>query len=115
MTAKLAHFEISAPDDDALVTFYAELLDWPADSRGPGYTLIRPEQGPGGAIVEAPETRVTLGVTVDDVDATIARVNELGGEVLMPATDNGWVTKALVVDPAGNALSLIQDKPSSGR
>jgi predicted enzyme related to lactoylglutathione lyase len=38
-----------------------------------------------------------------------------GGTVLMPPTDNGWVVKALVADPAGNALSLIQDTPAAGR
>jgi hypothetical protein len=27
----------------------------------------------------------------------------------MPATDNSWVTKALVSEPAGNLLPLIQD------
>jgi len=26
----------------------------------------------------------------------------------MPATDNGWVTKAQVSDPAGNLVTLIQ-------
>lgn len=115
MTAKLAHFEISAPDDQALVSFYAQLLGWPTDPKGPGYTLVQPEHGPAGAIVESPENRITLGVTVDDLDALVARVVELGGQVLMPPTDNGWVTKALIADPGGNALSLIQDRPSARR
>lgn len=56
-----------------------------------------------------------LGVTIPDLDATVARVAELGGEVLMPPTDNGWVTKALVTDPDGNQLSLIAEQPGGGR
>jgi predicted enzyme related to lactoylglutathione lyase len=52
---------------------------------------------------------------VADLDATVARVRDLGGQILMPPTDNGWVTRALVTDPGGNALSLIQDRPSPGR
>jgi predicted enzyme related to lactoylglutathione lyase len=115
MTAKLAHFEILGPDDDALVAFYRDLLGWPTDDRGPGYTLIRPDGGPNGAIVESPDNGVTLGATVGDLDAAVARAAELGGQVLMPPTDNGWVTRALVADPAGNTLSLIQDRPSPGR
>jgi hypothetical protein len=31
-----------------------------------------------------------------------------GGDVVMPVTDNGWVRKAQVRDPAGNILTLIQ-------
>ena len=115
MTARLAHFEILGPDDQILVTFYRDLLGWAADGQGPGYTLVRPDGGPSGAIVEAPEHRVTLGVTVADLDAVVDRVIGLGGSVLMPPTDNGWVTRALVADPAGNTMSLIQDRPSSGR
>ncbi|MFZ0169619.1 MAG: VOC family protein [Candidatus Dormiibacterota bacterium] len=115
MTARLAHFEILGPDDRSLVAFYHDLLGWPTDSQGPGYTLVHPEGGPGGAIVESPDSRVTLGVTVADLDATVARVRDLGGQILMPPTDNGWVTRALVTDPGGNALSLIQDRPSPGR
>ncbi len=115
MTARLAHFEILGPDDGSLVAFYRDLLDWPTDSQGPGYTLVRPEGGPDGAIVESPDSRITLGVTVADLDTVVARVTELGGQVLMPPTDNGWVTRALVADPNGNTLSLIQDRPSSSR
>lgn len=43
----------------------------------------------------------------DHFDAAVADVERLGGQVLMPPTDNGWVRKALVTDPAGNRLSLI--------
>jgi predicted enzyme related to lactoylglutathione lyase len=54
---------------------------------------------------------VSFSVTIPDLEATITRVAELGGEVLMPPTDNGWVTEALVTDPDGNQLSLIAAKP----
>lgn len=66
-------------------------------------------------IVESPENRVILGVTVTDLHATVARAAELGGRILMPPTDNGWVARALIGDPAGNTLPLIADQPSSGR
>ncbi|MDQ2956952.1 MAG: VOC family protein [Actinomycetota bacterium] len=115
MIANLAHFEISAPNDQAVADFYAQLLGWSTDPKGPGYTLIRPHAGPAGAIVESPESRVCLGVTVDDLDAAIEQVVGLGGQVLMPATDNGWVRKASIADPAGNVMSLIQDRPAAGR
>lgn len=110
MSAPVAHFEINGPDEQALVASYTNLLGWPADHRGPGYTLVKPDSGPAGAIVESPESRLILGVTVNDLDAVVERVTGLGGQVVMPPTDNGWVSKALVTDPAGNTLSLIQDR-----
>ena len=56
------------------------------------------------------------GATNDgETCALRGRVAELGGHVLTPPTDDGLVTRALVADPAGNALSLVQNRPSSGR
>ncbi len=104
----IVHFDVAGPDEAALHRFYAGVLDWQVEPQGPGYALVRtPDGGPDGAVVEGSDASLTLGVAVDDLDATVARVAELGGEVLMPPTDNGWVVKALVVDPAGNRLSLI--------
>ena len=104
----IVHFDVAGPDEAALHRFYAGVLDWRVEPQGPGYALVRtPEGGPDGALVEGSDASLTLGVAVDDLEATVARVTELGGEVLMPPTDNGWVVKALVVDPAGNRLSLI--------
>ncbi len=108
MPAQIAHFDITGPDQHALADFYGHLLGWSVDPRGPGYTLLRPEAGPSGAVTDADQPSVTLGVTVSDLEGIVARVEALGGEVVMPPTDNGWVNKALVRDPAGNQLSLIQ-------
>ena len=104
----IVHFDVAGPDEAALHRFYSRVLDWRVDPQGPGYALVRtPDGGPDGAIVDGADASLTLGVAVDDLEATVARVAEHGGEVLMPPTDNGWVVKALVVDPAGNRLSLI--------
>lgn len=104
----IVHFDVAGPDEAALHRFYAGVLDWRVEPQGPGYALVRtPDGGPDGALVEGEAASLTLGVAVDDLDAAVARVAEHGGEVLMPPTDNGWVTKALVVDPAGNRIALI--------
>jgi uncharacterized protein len=104
----IVHFDVAGPDEAALHHFYAGVLDWNIEPQGPGYALVRtPDGGPDGALVEGEAASLTLGVAVDDLDAAVARVAEHGGEVLMPPTDNGWVTKALVVDPAGNRIALI--------
>jgi predicted enzyme related to lactoylglutathione lyase len=104
----IVHFDVAGPDEAALHRFYAGVLEWRVEPQGPGYALVRtPDGGPDGAVVEGEPPSLTLGVAVDDLDAAVARVTEHGGEVLMPPTDNGWVTKALVADPAGNRIALI--------
>jgi predicted enzyme related to lactoylglutathione lyase len=104
----IVHFDVSGPDEAALHRFYASVLGWTVEPQGPGYALVRtPGEGPDGALVEGEDASLTLGVAVDDLEGTVARVAEHGGEILMPPTDNGWVHKAIVVDPAGNRLSLI--------
>ena len=40
-----------------------------------------------------------------DLDQVAGRA---GGAVVMEPTDNGWVTKAQVTDPAGNVVTLIE-------
>ncbi|RKS77948.1 hypothetical protein CLV35_1653 [Motilibacter peucedani] len=75
---------------EGLAQFYGALLGWQVDERGPGYALLRPAQGPGGAVVDAEEARVTIGVTVDDLAATVELVTALGGQVLLPPIDDGW-------------------------
>ncbi|MDF0528949.1 VOC family protein [Tsukamurella sp. 8F] len=45
-------------------------------------------------------------ITVDDVAGTVARVDELGGEILMPGEVTPWGTLASVKDPMGAAICL---------
>ncbi|QPP07832.1 hypothetical protein G4Z16_17090 [Streptomyces bathyalis] len=104
----VVHFDISGSDDEDLHRFYGGLLGWQVDPKGPGYALVETPSGLGGAIVGAEHPGVVLGVAVPDLEQAIGHAGELGGTVVMPPTDNGWVTKAQVQDPAGNVLTLIQ-------
>jgi predicted enzyme related to lactoylglutathione lyase len=109
MSNPIVHFDLSGPDEGALHRFYGELLGWEVDAKGPGYALVRtPEGGPDGAIVESEGPSLALGVAVDDLDAAVAEALRLGGELLSGPVDNGWVKKALLRDPAGNKVSLIE-------
>ena len=105
--AEIAHFDIIGDDVEALGGFYGDLFGWRVTSRGLGYAQLDTDRL-RGAISEGPEPSLTIGVTVSDLAATLARAEQLGGSVAMPATDNGWVVKGQVRDPAGNVLTLIQ-------
>jgi predicted enzyme related to lactoylglutathione lyase len=104
----IAHFDVFGPETQPLHDFYSGVFGWEVDPRGPGYARVRtPGDAPDGAIVEADGSGLTIGVVVPDIDAAVAAAVERGGTVVMPPTDNGWVVKAQVTDPAGNRLSLI--------
>ena len=103
----IGHFDIAGGDIAGLSSFYRDVLGWAVEDRGPGYAQVE-TPSLRGALVEAPESSLTLGVVVDDLDAALLDAAAAGGSVVMPATDNGWVRKAQVADPAGNVLTLIQ-------
>lgn len=105
----IGHFDIAGPDTRTLQDFYAAVFAWEVAEQGPGYALVKtPEGAPDGAVVEAGEASLTIGVVVPDLDRALAAAEARGGRVVMPATDNGWVAKAQVADPAGNVVTLIR-------
>ena len=105
----IGHFDIAGPDIAPLGKFYAALFGWDVTPRGPGYAMLAtPEGGPNGALVETPEASLTLGIVVPDLAQVLKRAVSEGGAVAIPVTDNGWVKKAQITDPAGNLLTLIQ-------
>lgn len=105
----IGHFDIAGPDAEVLGGFYGTVFGWRIDPQWPGYALVDTPQGtPGGAIVEAESAALTIGVVVPDIDAALAAAAANGGSVAMPATDNGWVRKGVLVDPAGNRVTVIQ-------
>jgi predicted enzyme related to lactoylglutathione lyase len=105
----VGHFDVAGPDLIRLCSFYSGVFGWSVTPRGPGYAQLEtPGSSAGGALVEQPEPAITLGIVVPDLAAALANAEANGGRIEMPITDNGWVRKAQVRDPAGNLLTLIQ-------
>jgi predicted enzyme related to lactoylglutathione lyase len=105
----IGHFDVAGPDEIALQRFYAGTFGWTVDAKGPGYALVEtPKGSANGAISEAEQASLTIGIVVSDLDASLASAQRLGGRVVMPVTDNGWVKKAVIGDPAGNRMTVIQ-------
>ena len=109
----IVHFDVCGPQEQELHNFYGGLLGWKVQPQGPGYALVDTPGGLRGAIADAEQAAVTLGVAVPDLAAALRNAEQLGGSVIMPPTDNGWVVKAQVKDPAGNLLTLIQMRTKS--
>src|SRR5215218_2672580 len=105
--------ELVTPDLAAARAFYAELFGWgahdipghfPRTSFSLGDLLV----GGGHAPVpqEGPAARWTISFRVADADQSAARVQELGGAVLLPPMDVPVGRFAIVADPAGASFSV---------
>lgn len=113
MAAKVIHFEVVGKDGPALQEFYGELFGWKVDAENPQrYGLVTADDaGIGGGIGPTPDGTpgyVTFYVQTDDGAATLRRVEELGGRVLMPLTEVvPGTTIALFADPEGHVIGLM--------
>ena len=134
MAHTIVHFEIYVDDMERAKTFYTKTLGWTFGSfRGGEYTLVYPSgevsQGPatvginGGMLLRpgpAPENNkaapnaFVCTVSVDDIDAVIAKVEQCGGRVDMPIDDIPGLGKlAYVRDTEFNMIGLLQ--PNMGQ
>ena len=121
MKHTFAHFEIPADDVRRAKTFYAELFGWQiAQAEGfEDYWLIQTgdEQDLGGGLMkrEAPGQVPVSYVQVESVADYAAKVEELGGKVIIPKSPvpgMGWV--AHFEDTEGNVFALWESDASVG-
>jgi predicted enzyme related to lactoylglutathione lyase len=109
--------ELTTSDPKAAREFYGKLLDWQFTDVDMGksvYTVINVGgQGVGGITAVPPNAKgmpPAWGsyITVNNVDAVVARVAGLGGRVLLTPTDIPTVGRfATIMDPHGATVSLI--------
>ncbi|MDP6779442.1 MAG: VOC family protein [Candidatus Latescibacteria bacterium] len=110
-------FELMTPEPEAAGSFYTDVFGWETESYpmgGRNYTVLKVDGEPVGGIMpeppecEAPSPVWSVYVTVDDVDATAARVEELGGKALHGPTDIPEIGRFCVLqDPQGGTICAI--------
>lgn len=123
MPGSVTHFSLYAADPDAMMAFYKDVFGWHFEAWGPpGYWLIQTPDGPGathGALtrrdVDPDEDGVTAfrcSIGVDDVDVTLRRVEEAGGQRASAMVEIPTVGRVVEFrDPAGNLVCLAQYEP----
>src|SRR6266571_1385900 len=113
----IVHIEIPATDPASTSKFYANLFDWKLQVDPTfNYHMFQAEPGPGGGFGQVGEAtggyklgEVLIYVSTDDIDATLARVEALGGKTLQPKAEipnAGWF--AIFADPTGNRIALFK-------
>lgn len=128
MSGRVVHFEIPFDDGDRARAFYREAFGWQiTEIPGLHYSMV--QTGPtaesgfpaesgyiGGGMLrrESPTDRPVITVDVDDIDAALAKIEELGGMAVLGRQDvggMGWA--AYFKDVEGNLMGLWQAAPSS--
>jgi uncharacterized protein len=117
-THSIAHVEIPALDPAKAGTFYADLFSWKIHVEPSfDYHMFQVEPGPSGGFVKVGEQpgspankpgEVLIYIATDDIDATLAKAESLGGKTLVPKTEiphTGWF--AFFSDPTGNRIGLF--------
>jgi predicted enzyme related to lactoylglutathione lyase len=124
MGQAVVHFEITGGDGPKLQRYYAELFGWDIDANNEfGYGIVQREGntnaegiGIGGGISQGPEGypgHVTVYVQVPDVEAALAKAEELGGTRTMgPEKVMEQLTIGLFTDPEGHTIGVMSGSGS---
>ena len=109
--------ELMTSDPEAAKKFYSELFGWKTDDMPMGdmtYTVLKAGDKEVGGIMPIPEQAKGMPpywgmyVTVDDVDATAKKAEELGAKTIVPLTDIPEVGRFFAFqDPQGAVISAI--------
>ncbi len=119
MENQFCHMELQTGDPAKARDFYTELFAWTTQEMPMGdftYTMIKTAAGEdemGGGIMQkqsehAPTAWLSY-VTVEDVDASLAKAKKLGGQVIVektPIPEMGFF--GVITDPTGATIGLYQ-------
>jgi len=117
----VTHFEVNARDAKELQRFYGDLFGWSIDNNNPqDYGMIdtgAKGEGINGGIgaSQTGDSWITFYIESPDPDATLQKVERLGGRTIMPPMDMGMVTYALFADPEGNRVGLVKSAQQQRR
>jgi predicted enzyme related to lactoylglutathione lyase len=104
--------ELASPDPKASADFYAALFGWeckPMEDMPMTYFVIMNGERSNGGITELPPgvpPHCLVYFATEDIDAGIAKVEELGGTKLSGPHDIGIAKFAVVGDPQGASFAL---------
>jgi predicted enzyme related to lactoylglutathione lyase len=128
MSDRVVHFEVPFDDGDRARSFYKEIFGWQiTEMPEMDYTMVMSgpsgDTGPtepgyinGGMASKQtiPASGPVLTIGVDDIDATLSKIEQSGGARLgekVPVGDMGFA--AYFRDTEGNVLGLWQNAPQA--
>lgn len=115
---RVVWYELLTSDPKAAIEFYTHVIGWKTqafDSVG-DYTMWVTEQGPVGGVGKLPDEAAKMGaqpywqanVEVADINATVAKVKDLGGKVFHQEKVPAVGELAVIADPQGAVIAVFQ-------
>jgi predicted enzyme related to lactoylglutathione lyase len=126
MSGRVVHFEIPFDDGDRARAFYQNAFHWDIMSLPEmGYSLVSTgpmtqDTGPsepgyiGGGMLQRQQffQGPVLTVDVDDIEAALTKIENLGGKTVRPRQEVGEMGfAAYFTDPEGNLMGLWESTP----
>jgi predicted enzyme related to lactoylglutathione lyase len=113
---QVVHYEIAATDVDRAQRFWQGVFGWqfgPSMTPEFDYRMSEVAEGAGAALMPGEPGYPNVYLDVDDIDAAIGKVRELGGKAdeKQPVPTHGWF--AACTDSEGNVFHLWQGDPSA--
>ncbi len=111
--------ELMTTDTKAAAEFYTSVFGWTTSVNDPDgpmpYTMLEIGDRPIGGMMPKPPTvpaevppNWLVYFAVANLDASLSQVESLGGSILAPAMDTEYGRFAVIADPTGAAVSIIQ-------
>jgi uncharacterized protein len=121
-------YELITTDTEAANAFYADVIGWgtrDASTPGLAYNLFTAKDIPITGLMNLPDQTRRAGIAphwmgyvgVDDVEAAVARIKQLGGAVHVFPTDVPDISRfSVIADPQMATLALVKGlKPRQGQ
>ena len=113
----IVHFEIPADDIQRAKTFYANLFGWKIESvPGMDYNMIDTYSAPGGGMMKRihPDQQITGYIGVPSVDEYSAKVEQLGGKIIVPKkVIPGMGYFVICMDTENNTFGIWETNPTA--
>lgn len=115
----VVHFEIGGKDVEKLIEFYGTVFAWDIIPLGDELHIADPgsDKGIQGHLFQATEetdsaNNVIIYVEVDNIQACLSQVENLGGQILIPPQEIPGNAShfAMFRDPSGNKIGLLQPR-----
>ena len=118
-SGRFAWYELMTTDPAGAEAFYAHVAGWgtmPWDGGPEPYTMWLNGEAPIGGVLQLPQEAIDQGapshwlahITTPDVEATIARAEELGGKIWHRMQVPTVGSFAILMDPQGAVFSAFQ-------
>jgi uncharacterized protein len=112
-----AWYELVTTDAAAAREFYGRVVGWRAKDASAAfpYTVFAAGETEVGGLMQLPPDAVRKGamprwvgyVAVDDIDARVERLKQLGGSVFVPPTDSNIGRVSIVADPQTADFGMV--------